>query len=383
MNNRIVALAGAVVLSLLTSVTLGAERLIGEYRATDLVGLKPIEGELKNQNACSEGKFLKNVGPSLTNGSGGTCPIGSPGGFSETFIIDGTEVTIFLCWRDDNSVDFKVEGGRAHLVGVTSNTNDLLYPYADFTSGPVFSDGRLNDISEAADVNHTDWCVEPVETNPPVVGEISIEPSLDGTTVSRPGPIFISTTATDDSELQSVDIAIVSVLTNPDGSPVFTVPAGAITAVDPTVDVYKWLLDLGPSFMIPDGDYTISITATDIFLNTSLTATKVITVLPPNTSLAQGCLEGPVLTPKAEDPDGCNNSGVQNYLLPDVLDGRPELAGKTVEQKLAKAKPGAQNQYCGIGTVVSEFVAWDPRVNLPRPICPMRLNLVSIRIPVK
>ena len=175
---NVFALAGMLVLSLLTSVTLGSERPIEDYDPSSS-GFYPEAGVLKDQNHCPAGTaFFKNQFPGLTNGPGGT--------FAElTFLIDGTGVTFRVDWFDENSFSFSVLGGVAHIVGVTSDTNNLLYDYVNFypavntlgpnaVNAPVSADGDLNKISDAADVNHLDLCLAVADPGDIIDPEVTI-----------------------------------------------------------------------------------------------------------------------------------------------------------------------------------------------------------------
>lgn len=217
---NVVALTGLLLMSFLTSAALGAERTIEDYGHSSN-GFFPEVGNLKNQRACPAGtKFFKNVGPGLTNGSGAGS-IGTP----LEFVIDGETVTMSISWDSNNSFGFTLTGGVAHIVGVTSDTNNLLYDYVNFytavnnvvsgtTNTPVFSDGDLNKIMDAADVNHLDLCLAPVDTTKPVITFVSPEDTTPPSQVS--GEVIVIVTVSDES---GVDPQSVTVAVN-DGTPI-------------------------------------------------------------------------------------------------------------------------------------------------------------------
>ena len=261
--------------SLLTSAALSDERDIADYGASTN-GFFPELGILKNQNDCPDGTaFFKNVVPGLTNGSG-------PGSTVPPidFIIDGKTVSMSISWSAENSFAFNLTGGIAHIVGVTSDTNNLLYNYVSFRSagsvvagtviGPVFADGNLNDIDAAADVNHLDLCLSPVDSTPPTIEFIS---PLPGDTVS--GTVTVEVSVTDESSVGSVTASVYPVgdtwtatpivLTSQDG----VVYTGYWTTVDPLAD---------PPVDFPAGSYTIAVTATDQAVPRTNTATVDISI---------------------------------------------------------------------------------------------------------
>ena len=239
-------------LGLPSAVALGAERDIADY-GPSTKGFSPESGVLKFQDDCpDETAFFKNVVPGLTNGSvaGSTVP-------PIEFIIDGKTVTMSISWDADNSFGFNITGGLAHIVAVTSDTNNLLYDYVNHypavnnvepgtVIGPVFADGNLNDIQDAADVNHLDLCLAPVDTTPPSI--VFIEP-LNGDTVAG-STVTVRVEVTDDS---GVDPDSVTISVN--GETLGFMSCG--TTQPPLECSYLWNTAglLGP--------YTITVTATD------------------------------------------------------------------------------------------------------------------------
>lgn len=255
---------GAITIALLmASAAFGAERPIGDYDPSSN-GFYPEVGNLKNQNACPDGTaFFKNVAPGLTNGSGG-----SPVPTTIDFAIDGEIVTMSISWDADNSFGFNLTGGVAHIVGVTSDTNNLLYDYVDFypppsTDPPVFSDENLNSIVDAADVNHLDLCLAVVDTTPPSI--IFISP-LQGDTVLS-GTVTVHVEVTDDSGLGPVTASVYQ-----DDVLIEDLGNGQLQS-DGT---YKWEWNTVdplavPPVDLPPGSYTIAVTAEDLatpFVNT-------------------------------------------------------------------------------------------------------------------
>ena len=251
MRTRIIALAGMLVLSLVTSATLAAERPIGDYEPSFPGGVNPVDGILKDQNDCPEGTaFFKNQFPGLTNGPGGS--------FAQlTYPIDGTDVTFQVFWAADNSFNFQVLGGVAHVVGVTSDTNNLLYDYVNFSGTPVSGDGNLNKISNAADVNHLDFCLT-VDAAPQVV----ITTPTANQIVS--GTIAVEATVTDD-----IGVDPTSVTASINGTAV----TNTCLLVNPTTGQYACSLNASS---LASGNYAITVSADDTAGNTSTGSVNVV-----------------------------------------------------------------------------------------------------------
>jgi hypothetical protein len=350
MKKTLLALAVTPVLCLFSSVTFAD--VSGIPNATGN-GIVPTFGEIKNAKACGDATFFKNKFPSLTNGT--------PGGTDFIdFTVDGKIVRVDIEWYPDNSFEFTVTGGYASRVGVTVDTNNFIYDYTDLVDG--IADTRLNYYGvglTADDVNHLDLCLETLDSDPPEVG-IRVEPSSDGTTVA--GTISIIATVTDESPV-NVTIETVSA----DGSLTITAcdPLDPLTTcadgdlLGPTVsgDEYTWTWD---TTTVPPGEYTITVTATDISALANVT-TESLTV----TVSVLNCLEGADGIPDDQiGVGGCNPSGFQIVELPNELDGL--LDDKTITQLAVPALLSAQTETCGIDPNTGdryEFVAQDPRVN--------------------
>ena len=266
MKTRIIALGWMLVLGLLTSVTFASEQPIENYEPSFPGGFNPEAGLLKSQNDCpADTAFFKNQFPGLTNGPGGS--------FAQlTYPIDGTDVTFQVFWAGDNSFRFEVFGGVAHIVGVTSDTNTLLYDYVNFypavntpgvVNAPVSADGNLNKIANAADVNHLDFCLavaDPGDIEPP---SVTID-APDGT-VPVSGTVTVLATVSDES-------GVVVTVSVDDGQTISEPMNCTLQSENPNVYAcsYEWdTTNLG------NGSYTISVDATDTPGNT---ATQTVTV---------------------------------------------------------------------------------------------------------
>ena len=196
---NVFALAGMLVLSLLTSVTLADRAPVPDASAKSTTVEK---GNIKNQRQCPpDTTFFKNVFPSLTNGPGEGSTLPTP------FTIDGETVLMTVSWVDNNTFGFGIQGGVAHRVGVTVDTNNFIY---DYPGAGVSSDHNLNrylDGSDGDDVNHLDLClaVAVPDTVPP---DVEITSPSGGVTVS--GTITVTATVTDEpnNELSSVTASV-------------------------------------------------------------------------------------------------------------------------------------------------------------------------------
>lgn len=367
MKSPLFTMAGLPAMALLTTAAFAAEIPI-EQIDVSANGTPAMAGELKNQNACPDGTYLKNFLPGLTNGTNG-------GSTTVPIVVDGKAVDMTIEWGPlperadppraalpENSFGFSLEGESAYALefGVTTNTNNFTYDYRG-PLAPVQSDSNLNKLIDElldageviADVNHLDLCLAGLDSDEPEVG-IRVEPTIDGTTVS--GIISIIATVTDESPV-NVSISI----TSTDGT--VTVDPSLIEQQPTSGNEYTWTLDTG---RIPVGGYVIAVTAIDtsILLN-FVTEQKNIFVV----RTFENCFEGNDAIPTGEDGEGgCPEAGV-TLEYPEALRNE-ELPPLTVSQAGIPAIQGAagnQTALCGLddedGSVLYEFVAQDPRVD--------------------
>lgn len=323
MKTRLIALAGLPLLSLLTAVTFAAEADLPD----DSDNATPEAGIIKNRNQCPSGTtFFKNVFPSLTNGVPG-------GSTSIVFDVDGEDVAMTVTWNADNSFGFEIDGGIAPKVGVTVDTNNFIYSYA----GNVQADANLNAYSDgtaAGDVNHLDLClsVYSPDVESPVV---TIDSPLDGDSVS--GIVIVSATVTDNAELSSI---VASVNGESLGAPMFTAP-----------DQYTWSWD---TTTLSNGDYTLSVTASDSSENSTTVSVVVTTV-----TTLQDCLEGPDLIPPGQPSDGgCNLTGFLQLEYPNEVGAIENLIVRQA------AIPAISVASSSCRTDLFPLIAQDPRVAL-------------------
>lgn len=340
-KKRLFALAWTPVLSLFAAATLA------DVSGLPLASGNAVQaefGEIKNRNQCPAGTtFLKNKFPSLTNGN--------PGGSTTIdFTVDGKIIPVTVTWADNNSFGFEIDGGVAHKVGVTVDTNNFVYDYTGSLLKGI-ADTQLNYYGAgliADDVNHLDLCLATLDTVAPEVGTIRVEPSSDGTTVS--GIISIIATVTDETGLESVTIEMVG--------------ADGVTPIDPALllgptisgNEYTWTLNTS---LIPAGDYTIKVTATDVsILANVVTKEKDVTVV----RSVQDCLEGPDGVPPGETSlGGCNITGYLQLEYPNEV---AQLGPLPVIQAAIPALSSAQNATCGLSpNGPYELIAKDPRVD--------------------
>jgi hypothetical protein len=315
MKRRLFALAGAPVLCLFTAVVLAGD--LDTPDPTEKSTSITDPGVIKNKNQCGgpDIAFFKNAFPALTNGTDGGCK-------TIVFPVGDKNVPMEVCWGPfpdkglaDNAFEVSLDGGLLWRLGVSVDTNDWIYEYADI---PVLDDRIYNFYSDdretAGDVAHLDICMEAADTVAPQISEILVVPSSDGTTVS--GEISIITSITDESaqvvEIEIVDSAGVPII----GS---LIVGPEIMDCDPFVEdcmTYTWTLDTSE---IPEGDYTIKVTSTDdtVLAKSSFT-TKDITVV---RSLVD-CLEGNDGVPTGEESDnGCDFTGFLQLEYPEDLRG--------------------------------------------------------------
>ena len=336
-EKRFFALAWMPVLSLFAAAALADVTGLPQASGN---AIQAYEGEIKNRNHCPpDTTFFKNKFPSLTNGT----PAGSE---TIDFTVDGEILPVTVTWDSNNSFSFEIDGGVAHKVGVTVDTNNFIYDY----TGSLLdgrADTQLNyygDGLTADDVNHLDLCLATVDTVAPEVGTIRVEPSSDGTTVS--GTISIITTVTDETGLEAVTIEIVG--------------ADGVTPIDPALilgptisgNEYTWTLNTS---LIPAGNYTIKVTAKDLSILTNVvTEEKDITVI----RSVQDCLEGPDGVPPGETSlGGCNITGYLQLEYPNAV---AQLGPLPVTQA---AIPAIADRSLSCRTDLYPLIAQDPRVD--------------------
>lgn len=327
-NKRMFALAWMPVLSLFTAVTLadvsGLPLKSGSETQAEL-------GQIKNRNHCPSGTtFFKNKFPSLTNGN--------PGGSTTIdFTVESKSVPMTVTWASNNSFGFVIDGGVAHKMGVTVDTNNFIYDYTG-----SLSDGRADTELNfygggtiADDVNHLDICLATVDDENPVV---TITSPADGDTVS--GIVSIVATVSDNSGLESVTASV-------DGVPLLGEP-------DIAGNVYTWTFDAS---MLQVGNHIIAVSATDTsVLANTVTVSIAVTVV----RSLQDCLEGPDGVPTGEpSAGGCNLTGYMQLEYPNEAG---QLGSLPVAQSTIPAVPGEQTATCGNN---GEFplIAQDPRVD--------------------
>jgi len=207
MKTKIIALAGMLVLSLLTSVTLAGKAVPVEEKYDDSEFGTVTSGVIKSLRNCPVGTdaFFKNVNPFISGGPGG-----NPGElqWDGTFVIDGTPVTLSVWWKDDNSFRYEAVGVLVTKIGAEVDSDKLIYEYAS----PVFKDSGLNVLQEpevdSAAVNHLDLCLALVDTTPPVIEFVSPEDTDPPAQVL--GEVTVTVTVTDPSGVdpQSVTVSV-------------------------------------------------------------------------------------------------------------------------------------------------------------------------------
>jgi len=248
MKKRLFALAGMLTLSLLTSVTFaGKVDPATKYDPSDPEQIEPRSGVIKFLRDCPVGTdaFFKNVNPFISGGPGGE---DGETFWRGTFPVDGSEVTLDVYWKDDNSYRFEAFDGVVWAVGPEVDSDKLIYEY----STPVFADGGHNVLKsdgDSAGVNHLDLCLSLVDTTKPVI--VFLTP-LDGETVS--GDVTVKVKVTDESGLSSVLLSVNDGLTTNDDMPCLPV-AG-------TQDQFACSADW-PASQLPGGLYTITVDAMD------------------------------------------------------------------------------------------------------------------------
>ena len=333
--------------------------------------------------------FFKNANPFISGGPGG-----EPGEFSSdvTFLIDGSEVTLSVWWKDDNSFRFGPppepleQGGYALVlaVGAEIGNDKLIYKYFGLDGLPVSvaEDSGLNvlkpvngDILDSADVNHLDLCLALADSTPPDIEFIPPSP-LPGDTVS--GTVTVKVRVTD---VES-DVGSVSAVVYPTGDPDSATPLELVLPQEG--DIYTWVWTTfdplaDPPVDFASGSYTIAVTATD----EATPVTNTVTV-PLNVELVEsftscfGTLgdEDFAQIPTETDEEGnliyaggCNPTGkVLIQAPPDnsACTGSDPAAGCYIDGTLLK--PAIPTAHCG------DYGFPDPRmtmIELPSPEYPV------------
>lgn len=332
MKTRLFALAWMPALGLLTVVTLAGEADL----PNDSDNATPEAGIIKNRNQCPSGTtFFKNEFPSLTNGT----PAGST---TIDFTVEGKIVPMTVTWASNNSFGFELDGGVAHKVGVTVDTNNFIYDYTGMLpKGRADTELNYYGGAAAADVNHLDLCLATVDDENPVV---TITSPADGDTVS--GIVSIIATVTDDVGLEPVTVSV-------DGAPPLDEQDIPVGEPDIVGNVYTWTFDAS---MLEAGEYIITVSATDtsILANTT-TVSITVTVV----RSLKDCLEGPDLIPPGQTSEGgCNLTG---YMQLEYPNDAGQIGNLPVTQAaiLAISAPSASCR-----TDLFPLVAQDPRVDL-------------------
>ena len=287
---NVFALAGMLVASLLASAALAQKTDPAlKYAPSDPGGIVPKSGVIKSLRDCPVGTdaFFKNVSPFISGGPGGAEEYFWEG----VFPVDGSEVTLNVFWKDDNSYRFQAFGGVVWAIGPEIDSDKLIYE----SDPPVFADGGHNVLlsgDDSAAVNHLDVCLSLVDTTPPVIE--FIEP-LDGDTVS--GTVTVIVTATDES---GVDVTV----SVNDGTPVPM--TCTLEADDQYRCTYDWLTT-EPGEELPAGTYTITVEAKDGAEPVQNTTTATITVELVNSLTDCFGILGPEDFGGDPDPDGFAN----------------------------------------------------------------------------
>ena len=345
------AIISLLALSLLTSVTFGKEVPVENFDKS-FNGVFPESGILKAPGDCPLGTtFVKNAFPSLTNGQDGSIEPKR-----ETFFIDlgpvTMPVTMEISWFADNSFGFNILNGVAHIVGVTSDTNNFLY---DYTAAPVDADAELNklkDLSAAADVNHLDLCLTAVDTEAPVV---RITSPANGAAVT--GLVTVTAEVIDNVAVSSVTVTVSDGLNYQD---TFQLALSQPPTQPPT---YQATWD---TTALADGTYTITATATDSSGNTT-TPEQSVNVIDVSLVTPVAACEGVIDPNDPNEGEGCNPSGVQNVQVPpdnnlaNCVSNDPQQPACTITEFLLTPDPALNAAHPGICT--GDNVYADPRVN--------------------
>ena len=306
MMKRLFALAGMMVLSLLTSVAFAQQvdpPMIYEpsaQQAAQLMEDVPTWEVLKALGDCPEGTddFLKNVNPFISGGSSGS------GSWTEQIDVAGTEVTLFVAWLDDNSFgyDFPDENAAMEAIGVENNSDKIVYRY----DSPVFSDSGLNviDGGEAERANSLDLCVSLADKEGPVITFIYPE-DLDPPARVSSSTVTVLVSVVDPS---GVDPTSVTISVN-DGK-TSNEPMTCVAAGDGYECRYDWI-----TVGLDGGLYTLTVSAVDQAATGINHATAEVTV-DFGFTLADcyGDLDPSDLDPS--EPQGCNPTGEENIQAP-------------------------------------------------------------------
>jgi len=388
LGRKLLALVGMLVMSLFTPAVLA-----GEAAAPDAshYGVPATDGNvLKNRNDCVDATFFKNVFPSLTNGG--------PGGSTMLpFTVDGKTVSMYVTWHQDNSVDYRIEGGWATRIGVTVDTNYYIYENRDEVTGWLrtviddeysetrdgitsekpagqFGDFGLNfygDGTPAADVNHLDLCLATLDTAGPTV---EIKSPANGAMVSGDVPITATVSDSSGVDLNSVLIKIYVGDSTDTVNSALIVGSTANPEIDPETGIltYTWTFDSGE---VDVGTYRIEVSARDGSILANL-GSDTITVEVVR-SIAN-CLGVMGEEDTSEDPTtdpfggGCNPSGYVTVQAPPAYysgcvgyNGEPCIIGGellTPDADLVAAKNLEECDACGKVKSCGEGAFPDPRM---------------------
>ena len=249
MKTKLVALAGLLVSSLLSSVTV-ADTVPTPDEDTGQV-ITP-NAEIKSAGQCpSDTVFFKNAFPNLTNGPGSGVTPPTP------FNIGGTTVWMTVSWNEDNSFGFDIMGGVAHRVGVTVDTNRFIYEYSPAPLVPVSNDQNLNwymDPNEVGDdVAHLDLCLSVADPGDIVDPDVTIiAPTVNDVVFGD--DVAVITIATDNDSVSSVTASVVGT------------SVSAVCLPDSmNTNQYNCSLD---TTSLGSGNFTILVSATDPAGNT-------------------------------------------------------------------------------------------------------------------
>lgn len=316
---NVFALAGMLALSLVASVALAQKTDVSKYAVSSPEEIAPKSGVIKFLKDCPLGTdaFFKNVSPFISGGPGG-----DTGEYlwEGVFPVDGSEVTLNVYWKDNNSYRFEAFGGVVWAVGPEIDSDKLIYEF----DTPVFADGGHNVLAsppggdpagDSAAVNHLDLCLSLVDTTPPLIE--FIEPH-DGDTVS--GTVTVIVTATDPSGVDSVTVSVNG------GTPVSMT---CTQEADQYRCTYDWLTT-EPGEELPAGTYTITVEAKDGAVPAQNTATVTITVDLVNSLSSCFGILGEEDFGGDPDPDGfangCKPTPLANVQVPPDTDVcNPEL----------------------------------------------------------
>jgi hypothetical protein len=251
---NVFALTGMLLMSLLTSAALAGKTDPSDKYLDSEFGTVTSD-VIKSLRDCpaDTDAFFKNVSPFISGGPGG---ITGEFEWQGTFSIDGTDVTLFVYWKDDNSFRFVVQNGVMKEIGAEVDSDKLVYEYR---AGPVFRDGtvnfdRLNVLESGGDsaaVNHLDICLSLLDTTPPL---ITFREPLDGDKVSGLVPVIVTVTDPSGVDRDSVKVSIDDGQANPRDM--------VCDPITPHLTEYECRYDWDTE-PLPGGLYTISVVASD------------------------------------------------------------------------------------------------------------------------